>query len=59
VRPWRWTRPQPMLRNLPDAETAGSLLARAFAAAGGRSAVRVDAAYDGRVPTTTTAGAAP
>ena len=53
VRPWRWTRPQPMLRNLPDAEAAGSLLARAFAAASGRGAVRVEPApefADGRAP---------
>lgn len=42
VRPWRWTRPQPMLRNLTDAETVGSLLARAFATANGRGAVRVE-----------------
>lgn len=43
VRPWRWTRPQPMLRAVPDAEAVGSLLARAFAATGGRSAVRIGA----------------
>lgn len=57
VRPWRWTRPQPMLRNLPDAEAAGSLLARAFAAASGRGTVRIDTAQDGRVPGTPTATA--
>jgi hypothetical protein len=32
-RPWRFTRPEPMLRALPDAEAAAQVLARALAAA--------------------------
>ena len=60
VRPWQWTRPQPMLRNLPDVEAVGSLLARAFAAADGRGAVRVGPpiVVEDRV-TATPAGVAP
>lgn len=55
VRPWRWTRPQPMLRNLADAEAVGTLLARAFAAANARGTVRVGPApelVDGHTPAT-------
>ncbi|MFM7707762.1 MAG: PH domain-containing protein, partial [Gammaproteobacteria bacterium] len=64
VRPWRWTRPQPLLRNLPDAEHAGTLLARAFAAASSRGAVRVETGHAvGHAPGTPiaagTVGAAP
>jgi hypothetical protein len=33
VRPWRLTRPQPSLRDVPDAARVGELLTRAFAAA--------------------------
>jgi hypothetical protein len=33
VRPWRLTRPQPSLRDVPDAAHVGELLTRAFAAA--------------------------
>lgn len=32
-RPWRFTRPEPMLRALPDAEAAAQILGRALAAA--------------------------
>jgi hypothetical protein len=42
VRPWRLRRPQPMLRGLPDADTAARLLAGAWAAANG-GAVRATA----------------
>ena len=45
VRPWHWTRPQPMLRNLADAEAVGSLLARAEGAASTRGAVRVETGH--------------
>jgi hypothetical protein len=33
VRPWRFTRPEPMLRAIPDAARVGDLLTRCFAAA--------------------------
>ncbi len=33
LRPWRLTRPEPMLRALPDAEAAAQVLARALSAA--------------------------
>ena len=32
ARPWRWTRPEPMLRCVPDAGAAAALLCRALAA---------------------------
>lgn len=33
VRPWRFTRPEPMLRAIPDVARVGELLTRSFAAA--------------------------
>lgn len=59
MRPWRWTNPQPMLRNLPDAEAAGTLLARAFAAANTRGAVRLEGAATTTTGGIAAAGAAP
>lgn len=49
VRPWRFARPEPMLRSIPDAARVGDLLTRCFAAAlpaGGVAAspVRADVA---------------
>lgn len=38
VRPWRFARPEPMLRALPDPEDAASALARALADYNGQSA---------------------
>jgi len=42
VRSLRITRPQPMLRSLTDANEAGRILSRAFAAVVSRSSVTVD-----------------
>lgn len=39
ARPWQLTRPQPMLRALPDVEPVGALLAQAWAAANAQPAV--------------------
>ncbi len=33
VRPWRYARPEPMLRSVPDAERVGELLTKSFTAA--------------------------
>jgi hypothetical protein len=59
VRPWRYSRPQPLLRALPDARAAARILSdalRSSADASGVAVVNVDAAADRRprfVPTTT------
>lgn len=53
ARPWRLARPEPMLRELPEAERAAGILARALAAHAG-SAVSLPqpatAAHDARLP---------
>jgi hypothetical protein len=46
VRPWHLTRPQPMLRALPDASTAAHVLSRALAASAGVSAQTVEEATE-------------
>jgi hypothetical protein len=49
-RPWRFTRPEPMLRALPDAEAAAQVLARALAAAASVPVTPI-AGHDARVAT--------
>jgi Bacterial PH domain len=44
ARPWRMSRPEPMLRGIPDAARAASILALALAAAASRPASRAKAA---------------
>lgn len=43
LRPWRFTRPEPMLRALPDAQAAAQILGRALAAAAAQPVTPLDA----------------
>lgn len=43
ARPWRLTRPEPMLRSVPDAAGVATLLARALAASAGQEAAEASA----------------
>jgi hypothetical protein len=47
ARPWHLTRPQPMLRAIPEAQAVAASLSQAWAAANGQAAVPADAAADG------------
>lgn len=58
VRPGRYTRPEPMLRALPDVEAAAAVLSEALAATGGGAAARaVEARGPGRTPSPETVAA--
>lgn len=50
VRPWRVSRPQPMLRSLPEAKQLAALLATAWSQANGVAATPVVAAEAPRAP---------
>jgi len=49
VRPWRWTRTQPMLRGLPDARTPAQTLGQALAAHISRSPEAAEAGAAGQI----------
>jgi hypothetical protein len=59
ARPWRITRPEPMLRCVPQAQVVGELLARAWSASTGAAALAVPVADKAGIPGSTSARTAP
>jgi hypothetical protein len=55
ARPWRYTRPQPMLRSIPEAAAVAAILAEALAAAGAASRDPGAASRDHGAPAPATA----